>query len=45
VDFQEDSNPNWELRHAKTLTLTLDGYQEMLNTRSLGKEGVLLLLY
>jgi hypothetical protein len=35
--------PNKELRHANTLTP--DGYQNMLNTKLLGKEGVLFILY
>ena len=36
----QNPSPNSELRHAKTLTLTLDVYQDMLNIDPKSKEGV-----
>ena len=36
----QNPNPNRALRHAKNLQLTIDGYRAMLNTGSLGEEGV-----
>jgi hypothetical protein len=36
----QNLDPNGKLQHVKTITLTLDNYQDMLKTKSQGKEGV-----